>query len=258
MKKLSLSLILLLAAVAAFALRGEPAHSDAPDTYVALGDSLAVGVGASDPATKGYVPLFHQFLLEEEDDDMVLVNLAHSGDTSTTLITHGHLAAALAEIETGDVEVVTLDIGGNDLLALIEEPGQPCSGAGAGTPACFTAVGGVLNTFAGNFHVVLDALLGAGADEDDIIVMTYYNPFVGSGCPAAAIPFIDLVLEGGGPLAQGLNDRIRSLAADHEVRVAEAFGLLGPADVDPDCVHANDAGYAKIATAFIDAFDDED
>ena len=29
----------------------------APATYLALGDSVAVGTGATDPATRGYVPL---------------------------------------------------------------------------------------------------------------------------------------------------------------------------------------------------------
>jgi hypothetical protein len=60
----------------------------------------------------------------------------------------------------------------------------------------------------------------------------------------------DLVLEGGGPIPAGINDIIRVTAAAYGVRVAETYAIVGPADVQPDCLHANDAGHAKVAQAF--------
>ncbi len=79
-----------------------------------------------------------------------------------------------------------------------------------------------------------------------------------AGCPLAALaPLADLVLEGGPGLPLGINDIIRSEAAeaDHGARVAETFGLLGASQIRSDCVHPNDAGYATIAAAFISAFE---
>ena len=220
--------------------------------YLALGDSLAVGVGASDLATTAYVPLFHQFLLTEEDEDMLLVNLGHSGDTSSDFITHGHLAAALTltAIESGDVEVLTVDIGGNDLFSLL----SVCS-SGL-TPACLTATSTTLTTFSSNFDLILSELRTAVGSDTPIIVMTYYNSLVNSACffnPLA--PLTDIVLEGGGLLQAGLNNLIRSIAAVHGAQVADTFGLLGHSDLQPDCAHANDAGYEIIAGEFIKAFD---
>ena len=40
----------------------------------------------------------------------------------------------------------------------------------------------------------------------------------------------------------------------HDAGVAETFGLIGPSDLQPDCLHTNDAGYEIIADAFIDSF----
>ena len=146
------------------------------EAYVALGDSVAVGVGASDPASVGYVPIFHDFLLAEEDD-LALVNLGHAGDTSSDLIAHGHLAAALTEIDDGDVEVVTVSIGGNDVRALI----PLCSGGL--TPTCVTAIGTTFATFSSNFDLILSELHAAVDEDTSIIVMTYYNALVHPACP---------------------------------------------------------------------------
>ena len=219
--------------------------------YVALGDSVAVGVGASDPATTGYVPIFHEFLLAEEDD-LALVNLGHGGDTSSELIAHGHLADALAEIEEGDVEVVTVTIGGNDVRALI-----PVCSQGL-TPTCVSAIGTTFATFSGNFDLILRELSTAVDDDAPIIVMTYYNALVHPGCPLNPLaPLGDIALEGGGPLAGGLNDLIRSTAASHGAAAADTYGLLGAAELQPDCVHPNDAGYEAIADEFNKAVDGE-
>ena len=167
--------LLVVLISSAFGLGLVLAHGD-DEAYVALGDSVAVGVGASDPATTGYVPIFHEFLLAEEDD-LALVNLGHAGDTSSELVAHGHLAAALAEIEDGDVEVVTVSIGGNDVRAVI-----PVCSEGL-TPACESVIGTTFATFSGNLDFILSELRAAVDEETPIIVMTYYNALVHPGCP---------------------------------------------------------------------------
>ena len=54
-----------------------------------------------------------------------LLNYARAGETSAVFCTGGHLAQAVAVISdpTTDVRLVTLDIGGDDLLALLQGPG---------------------------------------------------------------------------------------------------------------------------------------
>jgi lysophospholipase L1-like esterase len=252
--------------VAAFALTSDSGYSTGPTReYLALGNSLGYGYGASDPATKGYVPLFRDFLESEDgwDIDLLLNNLSIPGATSTSLISD-ELPTALAELAArngdvgheNDVVVVTVDIGGNDLLATL-----PACIAGP-TPACFAAHDAVFATISTNLDYTLGELRAAAGPDTTMIVMTYYNSFVGVGCPYNALAWLgELALEGnlawGRPT--GANDVIRSVAAAHNAKVAELVpggefpALLGPTDILPDCVHANDSGYAIIADAFADA-----
>jgi len=266
--------VLVGALVAAFALTSDTTYSSGngppPSVdreYLALGDSLGWGYGASDPATKGYVPLFRDFLESngELHPHLFLNNLSIPGATSTSLIAQ-QLPAALAELEArngdkrhnNDVELVTVDIGGNDLLATL----SAC--AGGITPQCIATLTSTFATFYANFDYTLGELRAAAGPDTPIIVMTYYNSFVGIGCPLNALePLGNLVLEGNSPLLPlGANDLIRSIAAAHDAEVAELVpggvfpALLGPSNVLPDCVHANDSGYAIIADAFADAFED--
>jgi len=276
MKRLLLFLLVpavVAALVAAFTVTSDTTYSNGPPPsvqreYLALGDSLGWGYGASDPATKGYVPLFRDFLESKGGlhRDLFLNNLSIPGATSASLISQ-QLPTALAELEArngdkrpnDDVEVVTVDIGGNDLLALL----AVC--AGGITPQCQAAIGSTFATFSVNFNYTLDQLRTAAGPDTTIIVMTYFNPLVGPGCPAGLVPLGEAVLEGnpaiGLPL--GANDLIRSIAATHDAGVADLVpggvfpALLGPSNILPDCVHANDSGYAIIAGAFADAFEDE-
>ena len=269
MKRLLLLLlvpVLVAAVVAGFALTSDSSYSTEPlPEYLALGDSLGWGYGASDPATKGYVPVFRDFLESEDawDADLFLNNLSIPGATSTSLISD-QLPTALAELEArngdgdpdNDVEVVTVDIGGNDLLALL----SVC--AGGFTPACQTAIGTTFATFSANFDFTLDELRTAAGPDTPIIVMTYFNSLAGPGCPPAMVPLGEIVLEGdpGLGLPLGANDLIRSIAAAHDARVADLVpggvfpDLMGPSHILPDCVHANDSGYQIIADAFADVF----
>jgi hypothetical protein len=150
MKRLLL-LIATLAFVAILALQsgasstfGTGPPAGVRPEYLALGDSLAAGIGASDPDTTGYVPLFHSYLGDALDPgnadptplDSVpdafnrkllwLENLGvggpgapPGGETTGSMIAGGQLDAALAELSArngnampvDDVRIVTLDIG---------------------------------------------------------------------------------------------------------------------------------------------------
>jgi lysophospholipase L1-like esterase len=277
MKRLLLFVLVpavVVALVGAFALTSDTGYSTEPTReYLALGDSLGWGYGASDPATKGYVPLFHDFLESEDswDIDLLLNNLSVPGATSTSLINQviyppdqTQLSLALAELALrngdadpkNDVVVVTVDIGGNDLLATL-----PYCLSGP-TPACFAAHDAAFATISTNLDYILGELRAAAGPGTTMIVMTYYNSFVGQGCPYNALAWLGaLALEGNTALGrpEGANDVIREVAAAHDAKVAELVpggefpALLGPTNILPDCVHANDSGYAIIADAFADA-----
>jgi lysophospholipase L1-like esterase len=266
---------LVVGLVAAFAPTSDTTYScgkwppQLQREYLALGDSLGYGYGASDPATKGYVPLFHDFL-ESKDwlhRPLLLNNLSVPGATTTTLIS-GQLPAALAELEArngdwwhfNDVTVVTVDIGGNDLLATLPY----C--LGGVNQACIDSLNAAITTISTNLDDILGELRAAAGPHTTMIVMTYYNSFVNLDCPyyPDAVPLGNLALEGNAAygVPMGANDKIRLAAAAHNAEVAELVpggvfpALLGPSNVLPDCVHANDSGYAIIADAFADAYED--
>ena len=238
-----------------------PAEASVP-TYMALGDSLSVGVGASTPARTGYVPLFHDYLRANFDctagpearcPQLDLHNLGFGGATTTTL-RQRQMPVALAELQArnqddntrNDVEVITIDIGGNDVFPLVNTCG------GGFTAQCATAIQTTFTTVSQNLALTLGELRVAAGPDTEIIVMTYYNSLV--GCQLSALsPLGNVVLEGqAGVLPFGLNDIIRSLAASVNASVAETFGLIGPSDLvgGTDCLHTNDSGYAKLAGAF--------
>ena len=60
--------------------------------YVALGDSLSAGVGATVYTEKGFVPLVHDALGPE----FALLNLGIAGDTSREMIEEGTLDRAVS------------------------------------------------------------------------------------------------------------------------------------------------------------------
>jgi lysophospholipase L1-like esterase len=232
--------------------------------YLALGDSLAAGVGASDPAVTGYVPQFYQLLRQElacqpagqpSCGSLALRNLGVGGATSTTLLAT-QLPEAVAELQArngdpnpyNDVRVVTIDVGGNDVFGVVS------SCAAGPTPECGALIQARLQTFAVNFTQILAQLRAAAGPDTVIIAMTYYNPL--PSCRLASLaPLADAVLEGGLGVAVGLNDLIRSIAAAHGVLVAETYGQLGPGELvgGSDCLHPNDAGYQVITEAFVAA-----
>ena len=154
-----------------------------------------------------------------------------------------------------DVEVVTLDVGGNDIF------GPVTSACLAPVPSgCTTAIGTAFGGFATNYAHILAALRQAAGPDTPIVTMTYYNPlpycFIGQANPAAKV-FGDWVLQGGslpgvGTLPVGFNGLIRSISQQYGAVTADTFGHLGAGDFvgGSDCLHPNKAGHTKIAAVF--------
>ncbi len=236
-----------------------------PANYLALGDSFAVGTGASNPATKGYAGLFAASL-SGTGPAIPFKNLGVAGATSADFLgdwaTAGRegtspLANAVRTLGAGGVTVVTLDIGGNDILRLVK-PGQPCEGKNIESDTCFAAMREALREMTTpNLTPIIGALIEAAPAGTQIIVLTYPNPFsVGKATTAeertdAAMTELNILITNAVRVNQ-------AKAADRDitltlVEVAPLFNKQGAklthiAEATPD-IHPNDAGYAVIAEA---------
>jgi lysophospholipase L1-like esterase len=237
------------------------ARNEEEPVYLALGDSVAFGIGVDRPEQHGYVAVLNRWARATDCRDgrpaacprLELENLAVPGATSSTLIS-GQLPDAITLISQrnddadpgNDVEFITVTIGGNDLF-------QPVIAACAGgvTQHCVDVITGGLTTYAANLGVILGTLRTVAGPDTRIVMMTYYNPL--EACFLADLaPLADLVLEGGGPLPIGLNGIIRATAAATGVEVADTFGELGNDDFvgGEDCLHPDKSGHHTIAEIF--------
>lgn len=235
---------------------GPPADR-APATYLALGDSVAAGVGAAAPATSGYVPVLAGLLADRlgcgsgrrPGCPLQVRNLAVAGATTTTLL-RDQLPRALALAGTAaDLRLVTVTVGGNDVFRPVV---QACARSGV-DPACPQAVRETLRRVDAGVDEVLRRLTSAVGPRTTVAVMAYYNPV--PACRLAALqPVAERVLEGTAALP-GLNDVLRTRAAQHGALVVETGDrLTPPGDFvgGLDCLHPSTSGHARIAEAFLD------
>ena len=246
-------LLPLLAAFLSLGLLLTGAQAKETPAYVALGDSLAFGVGASDPAAQGYVGLTFDGLRKSDryrERGLELVNLSVPGATSSDLLLPGgQLQAALREIserQDDRVEIISIDIGGNDFLAL-GTPGSSCLSDPLGDP-CRQRFVDLVDGLQANLTQVVRSLRDA-APRADILIVGLYNPYSGTGT-ALEVP-ADFVI-------QQLNDVLRSVAADPDLRakmadILDLFGGRGAQWIAADGFHPNDKGYTVIAEALLAA-----
>ena len=259
--------LLAVALAAACSDSGDPAVPVDTNTanvpvYIALGDSLSEGIGASAPGSTGFVPLVYDSL----PGGYELRNLGHSGDTSQQLLDHGHLDDAIAEIvadDGRDVRLLTLEIGGNDLLRLygsfVITGICPDAATLLAKPECIDALTTALTNFEPNFLAALDAILDsvdAAEPSLEVVVLTLYNPFSGRLPVQSEISQLSLEGMDDSPFPEGLNTIIRRLVADRNVTLVDLYPLFqGRANelIANDLIHPNDAGYAVMAEAVIAA-----
>ncbi len=163
-KMKSLSILQMFVAVSMLMLWGSTtsARAELPwqfaqhTRYMALGDSLAAGYGAI-PATQGYVYLLYQENVFDTAPNTLLTNSGVIGATSQHVLDHQVPQACQAFQPT----VVTIDVGGNDLLAIL----------GGVDPTT------VLNAFGNNFAAILATLRRCLQNGVPIYAANLYNPF---------------------------------------------------------------------------------
>jgi lysophospholipase L1-like esterase len=230
-------------------------------------------VGATRPDETGYVARLYQALSQPGavPHATALRNLAVGGETSTSMIRDGQLVEAVDAIARADppIALVTLDIGGNDLLRLLGT--DVCAADPLGSD-CLQLLALTLADFEANYRQILGELMTAldeSAPVARLAVMTYFNPFSGTDASHEAAGEVALLgvdgrvdCDADDPDARGMNDIIAC--------VGEALGAV-PVDIEPafaglglelthiasEDIHANDRGYEVIADAFLAALERE-
>src|SRR3989440_11721443 len=121
MFKIATRCVLLCLVLAAGIAHGEQPWTFSHNTrYLALGDSLAAGYGAV-PTTQGYAYLLYQGGTYDKANNTIFADAAVPGARSADV-----LAFQVSQVNFFQPHVVTLSVGGNDLLAIL-------GGADAGT-----------------------------------------------------------------------------------------------------------------------------
>jgi lysophospholipase L1-like esterase len=226
--------LLLLLALNWPALRTPHADAANDQEYVALGDSIAAGLITSLPSARGYPALVTAQLQKLATPSRVkLADLAVPGETPETFVANGQLDAFKNEIASvkaqgTDLKLVTITLGGNDLLDL------------ANVGAADRQSG--LDRFKTQYPTAInDVRQALGGLKPVIVVTTYYD------------------LSGSDPTQQGsdawwvrqFNDVIRSTAKADGVLVADLENDFRGHITDwtwfPTDVHPNNAGHAEIA-----------
>ncbi len=254
--------------------------------YVSLGTSLSVGVqpdaqGVNQVTNDGYADqLFER--IAPDYREIRLVKLGCPGETTASMMQGGKCtypkksqleeAVSFLHAHKDKVELVTIDIGVNDILA---------RGCIAGTAVDFDCINLALYDISTNLPTILGALREAAHPDTRIVGMNYYNSFLafwlaGAEGQVLAVQSAGLgnVLNYGilGPLYAAFGIPVADVAAayhsdrfDIMVPFPLPFGTAPlnvaticqltyqcvPAPIGPN-IHANPTGYSVIATAFED------
>lgn len=251
----------------------EPSTKDEA-LYVALGDSLAAGYqpGGSELRDSAY-PALATSRLAGDGADLRLENLGCSGETTTSLLKGGKCTfdegSQIAQAESvlkeakGNVGLVTIDIGGNDLLR--------CVRLQSGIDAACVDKG--VSTVRKNLPTILDRLTTAAGDDVPVLVIGYYNPWVAAkaldqpikGVDAAAKAYtrlsetIEKAAEGAGATFVGLDEAFATndttpttiggrSVPENAARVCTLTNLCTARDI-----HFSDEGAATVARVVAEA-----
>lgn len=232
-------LVALLGGLPGTAPRVAAAPQGSGDLYLALGDSLGVGLLSSAPDTRGYVARFHSLLEQSAGHPIILRNLSVSGETARTLIDGGQLAAAqatLAEAHRAQwrVSPITIDIGGNDLRTLQARDDATREAGLADFRAALAQI----------FDTLIAATTVGGVRQGDMIAMTIYDPTAGD--PA--------IVRSDAWWVARFNTAITEEATKRNIAIADAYGRFVGREKAltwmPLDFHANNAGHQILANEF--------
>jgi lysophospholipase L1-like esterase len=243
------------------------ASASTPLYYVALGDSLAAGVGASSPA-KSYVEL----ISSNESatfPGLQLQNFACPGASTATMVNGPNCGSPTSQLATaeaflrahsGNVAFATIDIGANDVDGCIDASGIDSGCVASGIQAIDT-----------NLPTILSGLEAADPGIK-LVGMNYYDPYLatwltgssGQQLAQESLTYLDQLntvltqaFSGSGfPTAD-----VATAFDSHDFALTGSFnGQTIPQNVANIClwthmctsldIHANDAGHAVLASTF--------
>jgi lysophospholipase L1-like esterase len=247
------------------------ARAQAPPYYLALGDSLSIGIqpaadGSYVPTNQGYVDDLYA-LGRARLPALQLAKLGCLGETTSSMITgiqsdcytapDSQLQQAVAFLETHNVVLVTLDIGADNLLECFSLT-APID------PSCVTAA----TVTAANDLAIIVGTLRAHAPHTLIVGMNYYDPFAaawifgpaGRALAAASVTAtlffnqaLESVYDALGTSVADVAGTFRTASFPANVILALSWTWMSaPPPRGPD-VHPNALGYAAIASAFAKA-----
>jgi lysophospholipase L1-like esterase len=207
------------------------------EVYLSLGDSVAAGNGASDPASTSFAAIV------AEQEQLDLVNLAFAGATTNNVI-EKQLPQITNAIGERPVTLITLSAGGNDLAGLI--PNATCQEDPLPPPCPLEET---LSAVADRYRTILTFVRNA-YPAADIVVLAYPNFFSGTGHVFEA-PASRVLPRLGATLREVVlqYERVGVAAPSFEGQGGELTHVLD-ARFDP---HPNDAGHRVIAEAIVAA-----
>jgi lysophospholipase L1-like esterase len=271
-KRASLGLaVLFLAAAAPTGVAAGTTPATPPTTYyLALGDSLSTGGGATQG--NGYV---NDVYAHEEPiiPGLQLENLGCAGDSTTKMIHGGNCTNYTTGNQLGDAEAFLASHAGSVKFVTIDVGGDDVNGCAPGGVINNTCVQKGLQAVATNMQTILLGLRAAGGNVP-IVGMVYYDPFLafylnGPSGQQAATTSLGLLYQ--------LNSELRGAYKQYQARIAPVqkdfdtwdMSLTGsfndqtlPQDVANICNwthmcdptspsnHTNDTGHALLAAAF--------
>ncbi|MEZ5305832.1 MAG: GDSL-type esterase/lipase family protein [Pyrinomonadaceae bacterium] len=225
--------------------------------YVAMGDSISFGIGASSvPNT--WVSLYRDFLAIDLSNTVTLSNRAIPGQTSAQFLNALTNDSGLRS-EVQNAEIITFNIGGNDLLAARAAYKANVCGGVDGQDCLRTA----LAQFRTNWDAIVVEILALRPKSNVVLkTLDVYNPLVNLDENADTVPndggLTDL--EAFKPYLDAANLHIRDSAAAHGIALSRVYlkfnTVTGTRDavatglIASDNVHPNDFGHSQIADEF--------
>jgi lysophospholipase L1-like esterase len=162
--------LILVVVLLVGASQGTTLAAPASWDYVALGDSLATGYGAF----KGYVPRYEAHIETDTTVAVTRTNLGRNGWTSSQLLSALRNDPTFRRA-TREAEIVTWNIGGNDLRAARRSYKQGTCG-GPDNQDCLRAGVAKLET---NWDAIREEVLELRSTEKTIVrTMDIYNPYI--------------------------------------------------------------------------------
>jgi lysophospholipase L1-like esterase len=216
-------------------------HSETPLQYIAIGDSLTAGLGASEVEylrIGAFVPSFVKYLREDEKETVYVENHGIPGLTSTGLLTSIASSQGLQQV-IKESDLITVTIGGNDLLQLIRD-----------NETSLQAAKEKLGDLAGEMNEIHSTLRSQNKSSA-IFYVGLYNPY------PEQHQYHDIAKI----IIPMYNAHLQSLTDENTFFVNPYDSFIGYetayTHIEKNDIHPTDKGYEKITSALIKTYDSQ-